>query len=327
MSLHVRVFHVRCPRPLTTSVSAVLAVVLASRHDRHRPCRCRGAHRRARLRTGVHRYRVRRAAAVAGLCLLRAVRGRAERLRHVPHPRHRHDPGAGTPARLRRGQTRRCRATPGTSTSSSDGPSTAAAPGGRCGSSRPGTGTPGATRRRSSTRVPGGSSSLTSYNSGAVTEAQIMRGRGHGRSRAAGSSCRRAGTTGVSFSAPRDITSAVKLPDWRWYATGPGHAVALARGPHAGRLVVAANHSAAPAGRFRRHRAGAQVLRRPRDLQRRRWADLAARVRGRLVRRCRQRERDHRGPTARRAAVLQLSGPERDECRQPARHATPATGA
>jgi sialidase-1 len=38
----------------------------------------------------------------------------------------------------------------------------------------------------------------------------------------------------------------VKKPHWRWYATGPGHAVALTRGDHAGRLVVPANHSAAP---------------------------------------------------------------------------------
>jgi sialidase-1 len=51
---------------------------------------------------------------------------------------------------------------------------------------------------------------------------------------------------GVRFSAPRDITAEVKPPGWRWYATGPGHAIALRHGPHAGRLIVPANHSAAP---------------------------------------------------------------------------------
>ncbi len=30
---------------------------------------------------------------------------------------------------------------------------------------------------------------------------------------------------------------------WRWYATGPGHGVQLGDGPHAGRMVVPANHS------------------------------------------------------------------------------------
>jgi sialidase-1 len=38
----------------------------------------------------------------------------------------------------------------------------------------------------------------------------------------------------------------VKRADWRWYATGPGHAVRLRHGPHAGRLLVPANHSVAP---------------------------------------------------------------------------------
>ncbi|MEU9883101.1 sialidase family protein [Streptomyces phaeochromogenes] len=86
---------------------------------------------------------------------------------------------------------------------------------------------------------------LTSYNSGAVTEAQIMRGEVTAeQSRRVFVQTSR--DDGRRFSAPRDITSAVKLPGWRWYATGPGHAVALTRGPYAGRLVVPSNHSAAP---------------------------------------------------------------------------------
>ncbi|MGW0733822.1 sialidase family protein [Streptomyces sp. NPDC002851] len=86
---------------------------------------------------------------------------------------------------------------------------------------------------------------VTSYNSGAVTEAQIMRGE------ATAEQSRRvfvqsSRNDGRSFTAPREITGDVKLPHWRWYATGPGHAVALTRGPHAGRLVVPSNHSVAP---------------------------------------------------------------------------------
>lgn len=87
---------------------------------------------------------------------------------------------------------------------------------------------------------------VTSYNSGDVTEAQIMRGEATPeQSRRV--FVQRSADDGRHFSSPRDITREVKPANWRWYATGPGHAVALRRGPHAGRLVVPANHSAAPA--------------------------------------------------------------------------------
>ncbi|MFI6770046.1 exo-alpha-sialidase [Streptomyces sp. NPDC050355] len=51
---------------------------------------------------------------------------------------------------------------------------------------------------------------------------------------------------GASWSDPREITDQAKLPPWRWYATGPGHALRLRRGPRAGRLLVPANHSTPP---------------------------------------------------------------------------------
>nr|WSY55045.1 glycoside hydrolase [Streptomyces sp. NBC_00886] len=86
---------------------------------------------------------------------------------------------------------------------------------------------------------------VTSYNSGAVTEGQIMRGEvTPEQSRRV--FVQRSWDDGRHFTTPRDITGEVKLPNWRWYATGPGHAVALTRGAHAGRLVIPANHSAAP---------------------------------------------------------------------------------
>ena len=83
---------------------------------------------------------------------------------------------------------------------------------------------------------------LTSYNGGEATEAQILTGEVDARR----VFVQRSRDDGRSFSAPREITASVRRPGWRWYATGPGHAVALTRGPHAGRLVVPANHSAAP---------------------------------------------------------------------------------
>jgi sialidase-1 len=48
------------------------------------------------------------------------------------------------------------------------------------------------------------------------------------------------------FTPPREITAEAKHPDWRWYATGPGHAIALTTGRHRGRLVAPANHSTPP---------------------------------------------------------------------------------
>ncbi|MEU6771341.1 sialidase family protein [Streptomyces sp. NPDC046759] len=92
---------------------------------------------------------------------------------------------------------------------------------------------------------------VTCGNAGTVTEAQIMRGEvpaGRGRR----VFVQRSRDDGRRFTPPVDITAQVKRPGWRWYATGPGHAVALTRGPHSpkggapSRLLVPADHSSAP---------------------------------------------------------------------------------
>ena len=43
---------------------------------------------------------------------------------------------------------------------------------------------------------------------------------------------------GATWTARREVTAAVKDPNWGWYATGPGHGIQLTRGAHKGRLVV-----------------------------------------------------------------------------------------
>lgn len=48
---------------------------------------------------------------------------------------------------------------------------------------------------------------------------------------------------GLTWAAPTEITSAVKRPDWGWYATGPVNGIQLMRGKFAGRLVIPCNHS------------------------------------------------------------------------------------
>jgi sialidase-1 len=86
---------------------------------------------------------------------------------------------------------------------------------------------------------------LTTHNAGYATEQQILTGA------VPPQDSRRvfvqhSDDGGRTWSAATDITAAAKRPDWRWYATGPGHAIVLRTGPHAGRIVVACDHSSAP---------------------------------------------------------------------------------
>lgn len=112
-----------------------------------------------------------------------------------------------------------------------------------------------------------GVSRASTYNAGTSTEAAIMRGE------VAAEQSRRvfvlhSDDDGATWSAPAEVTATAKRADWRWYATGPGHAVRLTRGPYRGRLVVPANHSARPARRVGRRRHRGPVLRRARPDQR-----------------------------------------------------------
>jgi sialidase-1 len=43
---------------------------------------------------------------------------------------------------------------------------------------------------------------------------------------------------GATWSAPQEITSSTKRPEWGWYATGPCHGIQLKSGPQAGRLLI-----------------------------------------------------------------------------------------
>jgi sialidase-1 len=51
---------------------------------------------------------------------------------------------------------------------------------------------------------------------------------------------------GVTWSPPAEITAQVKLPDWTWYATGPGNGIQL----RSGRLVIPCDHNTGPTDRF-----------------------------------------------------------------------------
>lgn len=48
---------------------------------------------------------------------------------------------------------------------------------------------------------------------------------------------------GLTWSAPRDISESVRKPEYRWYATGPGHGIQLT----SGRMIAPCDHSTGPA--------------------------------------------------------------------------------
>ena len=58
---------------------------------------------------------------------------------------------------------------------------------------------------------------------------------------------------GVTWSAPREVTATTKLPEWTWYATGPGAGIELQRGEHRGRLVIPCDHIEAETRRYYSH--------------------------------------------------------------------------
>ncbi|GLW12548.1 hypothetical protein Misp01_76760 [Microtetraspora sp. NBRC 13810] len=66
----------------------------------------------------------------------------------------------------------------------------------------------------------------------------------------------RSADDGATWSAPAEITGQVRADWMRWYATGPGHGVAIAAGPHAGRLVIPCNHTRAGTGAHPKYSGG-----------------------------------------------------------------------
>ena len=80
---------------------------------------------------------------------------------------------------------------------------------------------------------------VMTHNLGEDAEGQIKRGTSRGTRTVWVTS---SADDGATWAKPREITSAVKRPDWTWYATGPGIGIQLKRGSHRGRLVVPCNH-------------------------------------------------------------------------------------
>lgn len=81
---------------------------------------------------------------------------------------------------------------------------------------------------------------LMTWNLGSDHESQIMDGTSQSTRHVY---VTRSEDQGITWAEPKRISEAVRQPHWRWYATGPGNAIQLTRGPQVGRLLIPANHS------------------------------------------------------------------------------------
>lgn len=91
---------------------------------------------------------------------------------------------------------------------------------------------------------------LTTWNLGTDREPQIIDERSQDTRRVF---LLQSKDVGKNWSTPKEITPNIKLPNWTWYATGPGSAIQLKKGQHAGRMVVACDHIEAGTKKYYSH--------------------------------------------------------------------------
>lgn len=87
---------------------------------------------------------------------------------------------------------------------------------------------------------------LMTRNLGSDIEKDIIAGRSKDTRRVLISS---SNDDGVSWAKPLDITASTKLPDWTWYATGPGVGIQL----KSGRLLIPCDHREKGSAKYRSH--------------------------------------------------------------------------
>lgn len=80
---------------------------------------------------------------------------------------------------------------------------------------------------------------LSTWNLGTDREEQIINGTSNASRRVFVLS---SNDDGNSWSAARDITSVVKMPNWTWYATGPGNGIQMRSKKYKNRLVIPCDH-------------------------------------------------------------------------------------
>jgi sialidase-1 len=80
---------------------------------------------------------------------------------------------------------------------------------------------------------------FASHNLGADTQEAISNGESAGTRTVWATHSK---DNGLTWEPMEELTTDVKHPDWRWYATGPGIGIQIKNGPRAGRLVVPICH-------------------------------------------------------------------------------------
>ncbi len=91
---------------------------------------------------------------------------------------------------------------------------------------------------------------LSTWNLGADHEWQIINGSSQNTRRVY---VLTSTDEGRSWSAPREITTAVKQPNWTWYATGPVNGIQIRQGKYKGRLVIPCDHIEAGSKQYYSH--------------------------------------------------------------------------
>jgi sialidase-1 len=91
---------------------------------------------------------------------------------------------------------------------------------------------------------------LSTWNLGTDREEQIINGTSKDSRRVFVLST---SDEGNSWSTARDITSDVKMPDWTWYATGPGNGIQMHSKKYKNRLVIPCDHIEAVSKKYYSH--------------------------------------------------------------------------
>jgi sialidase-1 len=91
---------------------------------------------------------------------------------------------------------------------------------------------------------------LSTWNLGTDHEAQIINQKSVNTRRIF---LLRSVNEGKTWSTPNEITNQVKLPNWTWYATGPGNGIQLRDGAHKSRLVIPCDHIEAQTKKYFSH--------------------------------------------------------------------------
>lgn len=89
-------------------------------------------------------------------------------------------------------------------------------------------------------RITGKIVVVMTWNLGIDNESQIINSKSIDTRRVFLSSSE---SDGLNWDKPSEITNQIKLPNWKWYATGPCNGIQIQTGVYKGRIIIPCNHS------------------------------------------------------------------------------------